>query len=75
MKQLSKHDVNKLTAKQLQKQLPFQIVSDNEVIAVVLPMKDMMLRPSPTKDLPDLPFSKHRQAKNLLGNTLGNGNT
>jgi hypothetical protein len=67
MKQLTKHDVNKLTAKQLKEKIPFQIVSDGEVIAVVLPMKDYskpQLPETPSKGkLAELPLSKQRQAR------------
>ena len=41
MRQITKHDVNKLTASQLKAKLPFQIVSDGEIIAVVLPVYDV----------------------------------
>ena len=41
MRQITKHDVNKLTASQLKAKLPFQIVSDGEIIAVVLPIYDV----------------------------------
>jgi len=51
MKQLSKHQVNKLTAKELQANLPFQILADGEVIAVVLPVTDVnLLKKKSTKD-------------------------
>jgi hypothetical protein len=74
VKQLSKHELNKLTAKELKEKIPFQVTVDNEVIAVVLPMKDVhLLQQSPkatpkNKQLPsrELPLSKHRQAQNLL---------
>lgn len=41
MKQIGKHDVNKLTAQDLKDKLPFELVSDGEVIAVVLPYHDI----------------------------------
>lgn len=41
MRQISKHDVNKLTAREMKARLPFQVVSDGEVIAVVLPAYDV----------------------------------
>ena len=41
MRQITKHDVNKLTASQLKAKLPFQIVSNDEIIAVVLPVHDV----------------------------------
>lgn len=80
MKQLSKHQVNKLTAKELQKLLPFQILSDGEVIAVVLPVTDVTLlkKKSPKdkhrtvkvtpliKQQKELPLSKQKQARGEL---------
>jgi len=77
MKQLSKHQVNKLTAKELQEKLPFQILADGEVIAVVLPVTDVnLLKKKSTKDKrrtvkvtplikrqKELPLSKARQAR------------
>jgi hypothetical protein len=70
MKQLSKHELNRLTAKELKEKIPFQVTVDNEVIAVVLPMKDLSkfkLPETPSKGkLQELPLSKHRQAQNLL---------
>ena len=67
MKQLTKHAVNKLTAKELVKKLPFQILSDGEVIAVVLPMKDITQStlPEPRKKgkIVELPLSKQKQAR------------
>ena len=41
MKQLTKHDVNRLTAKELRSRLPFEIVSDGKVIAAVIPVCDV----------------------------------
>jgi len=63
MKQFSKHDVNKLTAKELQDNLPFQILNDGEVIAVVLPMTDVNILKKKTKPDKELPLSKSRQAR------------
>ena len=40
MKQLSKQDVNKLTARELKDNLPFQITCDGDVIAVVISPSD-----------------------------------
>jgi hypothetical protein len=82
MKQLSKHQVNKLTAKELEAKLPFQIVADGKVFAVVLPAKDITKLDSHPKhnvtevspllkkvsDLKELPLSKKRQAENRLPN-------
>ena len=61
MKQLSKHQVNKLTAKEIQKLLPFQILADGEVIAVVLPMQDF--KTIRKKDRASMGPSKPRVAK------------
>ena len=71
MKRISKHDVNKLTAKELVKMLPFQILNDGEVIAVVLPMKDVTKTKSRPKHsavdrsniTKELPLSKQKQAR------------
>ena len=41
MKQLTKHDVNKLTASELKDILPFVITSDGETIAAVIPVCDV----------------------------------
>ena len=35
MRQLSKHDVNKLTVSELKELLPFELMSDGEAIALV----------------------------------------
>lgn len=71
MKQLTKHNVNKLTAKELEERLPFQLVADGRVFAVVLPMKDVTKTKSHPKhsavDQSDikreLPLSKQKQAR------------
>jgi len=79
MKQLNKHDVNKLTASQLKAKLPFEIVSDGEVIAIVPVAHDVNkaefvqfpIKPN-TKTryrigkANELRFSKSRQASALL---------
>lgn len=41
MRQISKHDVNKLTAQDLKDKLPFDMISDGEPIARVLPFWDV----------------------------------
>ena len=41
MRQLSKHDVNKLSVAKLKELLPFQITADGEVIASVIPAHDV----------------------------------
>ena len=68
MKQLSKHQVNKLTAKQLKEALPFEIVADGEVFAIVLPAKEYTKPKVPeTKGkLTELPLSKQKQARGEL---------
>jgi len=79
MKQLNKHDVNKLTAVELKAKLPFEMISDSDVIAVVLPAYDVNkaefvqfpIKPN-TKTryrigkANELRFSKSRQASALL---------
>lgn len=59
MRQISKHDVNKLTAREVKDRLPFQVVSDGEVIAVVLPTYDV-------NKANGLRFSKARQVGGRL---------
>ena len=75
MNQLSKHDVNKLTAQELKARLPFQIVSDGAVIAVVLPMQDvnkLKLTKQASRDhkakqaTGELKFSKSKQVRRAL---------
>ena len=72
MRQISKHDVNKLTAREMKARLPFQIVSDGEVIAVVLPAYDVNKLGQATKANHDvnkaseLKFSKAKQAAGKL---------
>lgn len=56
MKRISKHDVNKLTAKKIKEALPFELVSDGEVIAIVTHY-------DVNKGLTELPLSKNKQAK------------
>ena len=75
MEQISKHDVNKLTASELKRKIPFQIISDGEVIAVCVSAYDVdklgkksKVRPDVNK-ADDLPFSKSRQAKGRLSET------
>ena len=71
MERLTKHQVNKLTASELKKRLPFQLESDGEVFAVVLPMKDVSKMPSPEipkliDNVRELPLSKRKQAEGRL---------
>ena len=72
MRQISKHDVNKLAASQLKAKLPFEIVSDGEIIAVVLPIHDvnkLNQKCEASYDVNkagDLRFSKSKQAKGRL---------
>ena len=56
MKQLSKHDVNRLSVSKLKSMLPFELTSDDEVIAQVIPVHDV-------NKLTELPFDKTKQAK------------
>lgn len=66
MNRLSKHDVNKLTAQELKAKLPFEIVSDNEVIAAVIPAHDVNKLKRKSEDTGELRFSKQRQAREGL---------
>ena len=74
MKQLSKHQVNKLTVKELEAKLPFQIVADGKVFAVVLPAKEFSKPQLPeTKGkLQELPLSKKRQVEHQVPKTYWN---
>ena len=73
MKRISKHDVNKLIASELKRKIPFQIISDGEVIAVCVSAYDVNKlgrKPKASPDVNkagDLPFSKSRQAQGRLG--------
>jgi hypothetical protein len=77
MKQLSKHELNKLPVNELKKMLPVQISADGETFAVILPMKEAVSMKSSRKvafetpegklpNLRELPLSKKRQAENRL---------
>ena len=68
MKQLSKHELNKLPVKELRKIIPVQITSDGEVFAVIFPAKEarQIQLPKTKEKLAELPLSKHRQAQNRL---------
>ena len=69
MKHLSKHDVNKLTTNELKKLLPFELISDGEIVAVLVPYHDVnKLREKPkakhdVNKLTELRFSKSAQAR------------
>ena len=76
MKQLSKHDVNKLSIAKLLDLLPFQITNDGVPVAAVIPIHDVNIagkKPSrgydvnkAEKPLTELPLSKSRQARGVL---------
>lgn len=77
MKQLTKHDVNKLTTKELQDSLPFLVISDGEVIAAMVPACDVNRLENCTssgsdvnkgglRPITELPLSKKRQAEGRL---------
>lgn len=68
MKQFSKHQLNKMTASDIKEAVPFQLVSDGEVFAIVLPAKEFTkLKPPETKGkLTELPLSKQKQARGEL---------
>lgn len=66
MNRLSKHDVNKLSVAKLREMLPFELVADGEVIALVSDVNRLDDKPKANHDvnkaLTELPLSKHRQA-------------
>jgi len=62
MNQLSKHDVNKLTAVELKAKLPFEMISDSEVIAVVLPAYDVN-----KAELAQFPIKPNTKTQYLIG--------
>lgn len=72
MRQISKHDVNKLTAKEMKAKLPFEIVSDGEIIAVVLApylvnkLEQKVKASQDVNKANELKFSKARQASGSL---------
>ena len=66
MKQLSKHDVNKLTASELVKEIPFELVSDGKVIAMVCDVNRLEKDSKASHDVNRLKFSKDAQAKGRL---------
>jgi hypothetical protein len=68
MKQLSKHELNRLTVKELKEKIPFHIMADGEVFAIVLPAKEVSEPQFPKRKgkLSELPLSKKRQAENRL---------
>lgn len=74
MKRLSKHEVNKLTALELKNRLPFEVVSDGEVIAVMIPATDVnklkanhdVNMTNYTSKSGELRFSKAKQGKGRL---------
>lgn len=81
MKRLSKHDLHKLTAKQLREKAPFVVVSDGEDIVAVVPISDIKKVqkshdvnreiPRLKENLRELPLSKHKQAQGKLHDFKG----
>jgi hypothetical protein len=77
VRQLTKHQLNKMTAKELENMLPFEVTSDGETIAAVIPVCDVnKLQPkleTPSRQAHDvnneLPLSKHKQALGRLSTT------
>ena len=70
MKQLTKHDVNKLTASELKDMLPFVITSDGETIAAVIPVCNVNRLEHKGHDVNELPLSKRKQAEGRLNAPL-----
>lgn len=66
MKQFTKHQLNKMTAKQLQESIPFLVVSDGEVIAAVIPACDVGKMKPKDVNKGELPLSKNKQARGEL---------
>lgn len=66
MRQFSKHDVNKLTAKALTEYLPFQITNDGEVIAIIISPSDKAKYNGAQFVNKELRFSKANQAKGRM---------
>ena len=72
MRQISLHDVHKATKANIGAWLPFQIVSDGEVIATVIPAYDVHKLGDKAKAKHDvhkgneLKFSKSRQSQGML---------
>lgn len=68
MKQLTKHDVNKLTVAAIKEFLPAELVADGEVIAILISPHDVNKLEGKSKashdvhKLAELPFSKSKQA-------------
>ena len=66
MRQFSKHDVNKLTAKALTEYLPFEITNEGQVIAVVISPSDKAKYNGSQSVNKLLKFSKANQAKGRM---------
>jgi len=63
MRRLSKHDVNKLSVAKLRDMMPFELVADGEVIALVHDVNKATKASHDVNKLEELPFSKGKQAK------------
>ena len=57
MKQITKHDVNKLSVAKLKEMLPFEVVADGEVIFVACDVNK--LNPKPSHDVNKLSKASH----------------
>jgi len=51
MKQITKHDVNKLSVAKLKEMLPFEVVADGEVIFVACDVNKLNPKPKATHDV------------------------
>ena len=70
MKQISKHDVNKLSVIKLKEMLPFEVVADGEVVFVAYDVNRLESTPKATHDVNRLRFSKDAQAKGRLSDSI-----
>ena len=66
MKQITKHNVNRLSVVKLREMAPFEITDDGEAVLVVYDVNKLDGKPKASHDvnkLTELPYSKGRQAK------------
>jgi len=59
MKQITKHDVNKLSVAKLKEMLPFEVVADGEVIFVACDVNKLNPKPKATHDVNKLSKASH----------------
>jgi len=68
VRQLTKHDVNKLSVAKLKELLPFEVVGDGEVAFVCHDVNNVEAKPKAKHDvntMTELPLSKHKQAEGM----------